>query len=116
MPRKKASRLALERRTSLQSLAPDASTRNGHLRSVLSVVLEINRLCCRQIPPFTMSENRMRERDPNPTPFCIPNFAYFSVDARTGRSGGLLSSEFRLVEPIGIEPTTSSLQSSRSPN
>ena len=38
----------------------DAQTRNGHLRSVLSVVLEISRLCIRQIPPFTISENRIR--------------------------------------------------------
>src|SRR5262249_2832527 len=28
---------------------------------VLSVVLEISRLCIRQIPPFTMSENRIRD-------------------------------------------------------
>src|SRR5689334_3274061 len=30
------------------------------MRSVLSVVLAINRLCIRLIPPFTMSENRIR--------------------------------------------------------
>ena len=33
---------------------------DGLMRSVLSVVLEINRLCIRQIPPFTMSENGAR--------------------------------------------------------
>src|SRR5215467_13584222 len=34
--------------------ANDAQPGNGYLRSVLSVVLEIDRLCIRQIPPFTM--------------------------------------------------------------
>jgi len=59
MPRNKASAdVAIDR------LDRHACTRpyfeDGLMRSVLSVVLEINRLCIRSTPPFTMSENRDR--------------------------------------------------------
>src|SRR5690242_3535797 len=36
-------------------------SKDGLMRSVFSVVLEINRLCIRLIPPFTMSENEVRK-------------------------------------------------------
>ena len=95
------------------ALASDALTRNGHLRSVLSVVLEIDRLCCRQIPPFTISENRIRKAGTKiPCRSAFQTWLFPPLGYRTPTC--VLHAS--LVEPIGIEPTTSSLQSSRSPN
>ena len=67
------------------------------LRSVLSVVLEIDRLCIRLIPPFTMSKNRVRNRGSKSlAQFRIPNLLFRRSQVPAFR---YLFSVFRI--PIG---------------
>ena len=87
-------------------------------------------------PAFTMSEIRDQESGIGTIPTLFPILLCSSIDTHfaiwlaepkladarpafalwaTARQPSSLR-ERRLVEPIGIEPTTSSLQSSRSPN
>jgi hypothetical protein len=77
------------------------------MRSDLSV-FRINRSCKPANPAFTMSENI---REPGDR---IGDLRFeIMISVVTGNLTAIIS---ELVEPIGIEPTTSSLQSSRSPN
>ena len=71
------------------------------MRSVLSVVLRLHRLCEPANPAFTMSDIRENNRRAN----ALAGLEALCVFRRFVCRG------VWLVEPIGIEPMTSSLQS-----
>jgi hypothetical protein len=96
-------------------------------------VLWINRLCKPANPAFTMSKEQGSQTNLRAKSFVFRRCRAVDAVSEVGvpgiargnrpdfakwlhRAGLSRIRERSLVEPIGIEPTTSSLQSSRSPN